>query len=66
MDHEKAKSEEAGIYIEPYAEGFIIADYRTGARFRGKSNTWRNQPIVYDVFLTEAVAIEAAKKESKE
>jgi hypothetical protein len=57
-----------GIAIESYGGGFIIADYsgevptRFGARYRGISGEWREQPIVRDPFPTEEAAISATEE----
>ncbi len=53
------------IAVEPYADGFILADYsgnRGEASFCGKSMEWSRQPIVRDPFETEAAAVEAGMK----
>jgi hypothetical protein len=60
---EKEIYDARGIAIEPYAGGFILADYsgRNGpAAYRGVSSQWRSQPIVGDPFATKESAIEAA------
>ncbi|MDE1673814.1 hypothetical protein [Nocardia gipuzkoensis] len=51
--------------IEPYAGGFIIADYsgnrgHFGAAYAGVSLEWNEQPTVGDPFPTEAAARQAA------
>ena len=50
----------ADVAIEDYGGGFIIADYRDGARFCGLSMDWSSQPVIGDPFPSEREAIEAS------
>ena len=54
--------DEKGIAVEPYAGGFLLADYsgnRGQASYCGRSMSWSSQPIVNDPFPTEESAIDA-------
>lgn len=52
---------DAGVYVEPYGGGFMVADYRNGedARYCGSDLSWRRQPITYSPFPDKASAVEA-------
>jgi hypothetical protein len=62
----KQELEEKRLHIEPYAGGFMIADYRPYtnenqlAYFYGRSLDPRRQPIINDPFPTEEAAITGA------
>lgn len=57
------KINDAGVFIEPFGGGFIIADYSSElALFAGISLNWRSQPIVSDPFPTRDDALAAAAK----
>jgi hypothetical protein len=64
----KEELSDAGVSIESYGGGFIIADYsgktetRFGARYCGESKEWRDQPVVRDPFQTEEEAVKAASE----
>lgn len=61
---DEAHLKSKGIYIEPYAQGFIIADYsHHRARYRGRSNDWKQQPLIPDPFLSKGEAIKIAREE---
>jgi hypothetical protein len=55
---------ELGLYVEPYAGGFMIADYRNGedARYYGSDLFSRRQPITHCPFPDKASAIVAAEQ----
>lgn len=60
----KEELSEEGINIEPFAKGFIIADYSglvCVKRFCGQSMIWKQQPIIRDPFSTEEEAVAACK-----
>jgi hypothetical protein len=49
--------------IEPYAGGFIVADYsgkrgRFGAAYAGTDGLWRDQPLAIPPFATKEAAEE--------
>lgn len=52
---------DAGLYIEPYGSGFMVADYRNGdnARYCGSDLGWRKQPITYCPFPDKGSAVSA-------
>lgn len=55
---------DAGMFIEPYAGGFMLADYRDGdnARYYGSDLSSRRQPITYSPFIDKASALTAGEQ----
>lgn len=51
------------LSYEPYAGGFMIADYSdsNNVRFCGRRFEWRKQPIISDPFETKEAAEDAAR-----
>lgn len=52
---------DAGVFIESYGNGFMVADYRNGddARYCGTDLSWRRQPITYCPFPDKHSAVNA-------
>lgn len=62
MKTDKSLYELKKIAIEPYANGYLLADYsgnRGEASYCGVSMDWRRQSIVHDPFPTKEEAFAA-------
>lgn len=62
MMTEEELSDKKSIDVEPYAYGFILADYsgnRGEASYCGVSMRWSRQPIVPDPFPSAEAAVKA-------
>ena len=62
----KEKANNNGLYVEQYADGYIVADYsgsRGDAAYCGKSMIWKRQPVgLTPVFKTEDEAYKACDR----